>query len=265
MRRSKKEIMKLSLRRTVLYASLAGALAVVPAGIALANEGSQGHARHHREHREGLMGDALRLGSLTPEQRSSVDELMKERRAANVPVRQADARVLTELAQQVEQAKVDPGALETTLNAEKGAAVARGAVDKDTLVKLHALLTPAQRNELVDQLEAAHANHRHQRADAHEGERSGAGGKLGLTAEQRTAIRANLKAEGTPKGEHHGELRAALESFRGDAFDPSALVAVESGGERTEKLAQAMVPVLTPAQRATFASHLRARAAREGS
>jgi Spy/CpxP family protein refolding chaperone len=258
--------MKLSLRKTVVFASLASAMALVPAGIAFANnEAPQGHAKHHRGHREGLIGDALRLGSLTAAQRSSIEQLVQDRRAANVPVRQADARVLTELAQQVEQAKVDPGALQASLGAEQSAAAARGAVDRDTLAGLHALLTPAQRNELVDAIEAAHANHHHEKTEAHAaGRNEGGRGQLGLTEDQRNAIRANLQAEGTSKGENRGERRAALESFRGDAFDPSALVGVRSPGEHAEKLAQAMVPVLTPAQRATFASHLRARAAREG-
>jgi Spy/CpxP family protein refolding chaperone len=262
--------MKLSIRRSFVFASLASALALVPAGIAFANEAPQGHAKHHRGHREGLVGAALRLGSLSAEQRSSIEQLVQDRRAANVPVKQADARVLTELAQQVEQAKVDPGALQGSLSAEQSAAAARGAVDRDTLAKLHALLTPAQRNELVDAIEAHAGNHQenaggHEKAEGQGGARFGAGGKLGLTPEQKSAIHANLQAERTPRTENRGEFRAALESFRGDSFDPTALVGVRSPGERAEKLAQAMVPVLSPAQRATFASHLRARAAHEAS
>ena len=60
-----------------------------------------------------------------------------------------------------------------------------------------------------------------------------------------------------------GARRQALEAFRGDSFDASALARVEHRGERVEKIAQAMVPVLTPAQRATLARGLRAHAARE--
>jgi Spy/CpxP family protein refolding chaperone len=262
--------MKLSIRRAVVFASLAGTLALAPAGVALADAGNDAaHAKHHGGHREGLIGASLRLESLTPDQRSSIEQLVAERRAASVPVRQADARVLTELAQQVEQAHVDPDALAQSLSAERSAAVARGTVDKDTLGRLHALLTPAQRGQLVDELTARRAP---------EGARTSrerfehGGSRLGLTQEQEATIRANLGASREPAGDareharaNHAALHAALESFRGETFDPSALVRIEVPGEHAERLARAMTPVLTPAQRASFAGELRNRATRAAS
>jgi hypothetical protein len=170
------------------------------------------------------------------------------------------------LAQQVEQGKIDPGALEPSLNAERTAAVAQSAVDKDTLNRLHALLTPAQRGQIVDALEAT-------RDAARAGKRRGGpfdgAGKLGLSPEQRSEIRANLRADhggsggrSQASGAPHGSKRAALETFRGDAFDPASLVHVDVRGERAEKFTQAMVPVLSAEQRATFANELRSRSAR---
>jgi hypothetical protein len=58
-------------------------------------------------------------------------------------------------------------------------------------------------------------------------------------------------------------MRAAIESFRGDSFDPGRLVRAEGSGPREVHLAGAMVPVLTSQQRAAFATMLRHRAARE--
>ncbi len=265
--------MKLSLRNVALFASLAGAVALAPSAVAFADDAAQPQpnhpAKHRREHREGLLGAALRLPSLTADQRSSIEELARDRRAASVPVRQSDARVLTELAQQVEQANVDANALAGSLNAERAAATALGAVEKDGLTRLHTVLTPAQRNQLVDELEAAHTRHHAKEAGARRETREGGGAvHLALTPEQRASIRANLTASAAPDGgggAHRGEYRAALESFRNDSFDPSALVRIEGRAERTERLARAMVPVLTPAQRATFAARLRARAAHESS
>jgi Spy/CpxP family protein refolding chaperone len=258
--------MKLSIRRTVAFASLAGTLALATAGVAFAGEGQGDHAGHHHGHREGLLAAALKLDSLTPEQRSSIDQLVQARRAAGVPVRQADARLLTQLAVQVEQANVDTGALQPSLNAERSAADAEVAVEKDGLARLHALLTPAQRDQVVASVEGAYRSHRHGDASAHRREHEEHAGKLGLTPEQRREIRTNftnLAGAAPAPGHARGELRTALESFRGDAFDPASLVHAEMHGEFAERLAKAMVPVLTAQQRATFAGDLRARAAHE--
>jgi Spy/CpxP family protein refolding chaperone len=267
--------------KAVTFASLfVGSFALVP-GIALAQQApaaqpEDGHAHPHehpRAHHEGLLGAALRLDSLSAEQRAAIEQLAQQRKAAAVPVRQADAQVLTTLARQVEQASIDPQALAPALAVEQSAAEQQRAVERDTLARLHAILTPAQRGELVDRIEARlHAMH--QRTQPRGGaawHRGGGGGgegaRLGLSADQKAQIRANLEAErqarraGGPTA--RAERKQALESFRGDSFDPGALVRLESRGDRATKLARAMVPVLTPAQRATLADHLRARAARE--
>jgi Spy/CpxP family protein refolding chaperone len=263
--------MKLSLRKSVVFGSLAGALALVTASVALADAaggGTRGHSKHHGGHREGLLGAALRLESLTPEQRSSIEALIQERRSASVPVRQAEARVLTELAQQVERANLDANALSPSLSAERSAAAAYGTIDKDLLARLHAVLTPSQRGALVDELVAHRAADTRDARRAPAERREGGEARLALTKDQKDAIRANLSATREPASEvreHHAERRAALESFRGESFDPSALVGVQVRGERAERLAQAMVPVLTPAQRASLAGELRGRAARAGS
>jgi Spy/CpxP family protein refolding chaperone len=258
--------MKLSLRKIVTFASLASTLALLPTAVALADSGAdrgeQAGGHHRGAHREGIVGAALQLDSLTPEQRSSIEDLVRSRRAAGEAVRRADAQVLTELAHEVEQAKIDPGALEPSLNAEHGAAVTAAAVETDTLARLHSLLTPAQRAQIVDALEAraqAHGGHHRGRRANEEGR-----GKLALTPEQKTQIRANLGAEAPAASPHTGQWRTAVDSFRGDAFDAGSLVRVEARGEHAEKLAAAMVPVLSPEQRATLAGELRARAAREG-
>jgi Spy/CpxP family protein refolding chaperone len=247
------------IRRAMMSLSITSAVALV-GGVALAHHAEgKGHGQ-----RAGLLGQALKLDSLTPEQRTAVGQLVEQRRAARVPVREADARVLTALAQGVEQASVDPQALAPALNAEDHAAAAQTAVERDALNRLHALLTPAQRSQLVDRIEAEHSR---KDAGGDREPRGAWGGKLGLTPEQKTQIAASLHAggqsEGGTKGAHEGEPRQALEGFRGDSFDASGLVRVEHRGERAEKLAEAMVPVLTPAQRGEFAKHLRARAAHE--
>jgi Spy/CpxP family protein refolding chaperone len=264
--------------RIVTLAALAGAVAVGAQGVALAAENHGEHAKHRRAHGEGLVGEAMKLDSLTPEQRTSIEQLVQERKSAAVPARAADAQVLTQLAHQVEQASVDSVGLESSLGVERTAVSAERAADRDALVRLHAILTPAQRAQLVDKIEAASAGWAEKReareqkektAQGDKGEkREGRGGKLGLSAEQRAQIKANLVSERTPKTADQIKAereahKAALESFRGDSFDPTPLVRVEVRGERAEKMAKAVVPVLSPAQRATYASQLRSQAAHE--
>jgi Spy/CpxP family protein refolding chaperone len=254
------------IKKVVTFSSLAATLALLPAGVAFAQDaqpqGQHGKGHHRGGERQGLLGAALKLDSLTADQRSQIQQLATERRAAGVPVRQADAQVLTVLAQQVEAAKVDRTALAPSLAAEQSAATAERQVDIAVLAKLHGILNAAQRGQLVDGIEA--------RMTAARGEKGGkerlGGGKLGLSDQQKAAIRANLEStRGEMKGpEARGQRKAALESFRGDSFDAGALAKVERRGGREARMTEAMIPVLTPNQRATVATHLRTRAAKEG-
>jgi Spy/CpxP family protein refolding chaperone len=255
------------IKKVVTFSSLAATLALLPAGVAFAQDaqpqGAQPGPKAHRGgHRQGLLGAAMKLDSLTPAQRTQIEQLVAQRRQAGVPVRQANAQVLTVLAQQVEAAKVDQAALAPSLAAEKSAATAETQVDASVLAKLHDILTPAQRGQLVDGIEARMAQARGAKGGK---ERLGAG-KLGLNDQQKAEIRANLQASRgqMKRPEARGQRKAALESFRGDSFDASALAKMEKRGGREARMTEAMIPVLTPNQRATVAAHLRSRAAKEG-
>jgi Spy/CpxP family protein refolding chaperone len=264
--------------RIVTVVSLAGGAALLaPAGIAYAQQAATSpHEGHRMGHRMGLVGAALKLDSLTPAQRTAIEQLVQARRTAEVPVRQADAQVLTVLAGQVEQAAINRAALAPSVTARESAAAAALNVDLDTVQKLHDLLNPAQRGQLVDGIEA----HVQGLADGGKGEHGHDGRlgmiakKLGLTDQQKAQIASNFRAERQADGAtgQHPDVRGAgkawLEAFRGDSFNASA--AAPNGTEmmdrranKMEDLLTAAVPVLTPAQRAELASHLRARAAHE--
>ncbi len=267
--------------RIVTLALLSSAAALVPAGVAFAQQAPDtGSPGRHHGHRDGLVGAALKLDSLTPAQRTAIERLEQTRRAAETPVRQADAQLLTVLAQQVEQASINRSALAPTLNARESASVAARTADLDTVQKLHDLLTPTQRGQLVDAAEArfqAHAaSWKSDGGVAHDGQ--GRLGKiaedLGLTDQQKAQILANLRAEHPASGDagarpiFRGAGKAWLESFRGDTFNAAAAAPnlpqqIEHRGHHMENLVAAAVPVLSPAQRAQLATHLRARAAHE--
>jgi Spy/CpxP family protein refolding chaperone len=274
------------IQKTVVLASMTSALALVPAGAALAQQTAPAAAQPGQAsqpgamgHRPGLLREALELDSLTADQRATIEALVAQRRAAAAPVRAADAQLLTVLAQQVEQASIDPATLAPSLGAEETAATAESAVERDAINRLHGVLTPAQRGALVDRVLADHAHwgggehgRAHDGGAPDEGHGFGPRGrawaaKLGLTADQKAQIAASLRASRQADGGARGQWRAqrserrqALEAFRGDSFDASALVHVEHRGERAERLTAATVPVLSAAQRAILASALRARA-----
>jgi len=258
--------------RIVSVALLAGAVALVPAGVALAQQApSSAQPGGHHGHRMGLVGEALTLDSLTPAQRTAIEQLVQTRRTAEVPVRQADAQVLTILAQQVEQASINRQALAPTVQARETAAVAARTVDLDTMQKLHDLLTPAQRGQLVDAAEAHMHGHKGPHAGGHMAKIAK---DLGLTDQQKQQIASNFRAERSAEGDagphasHKGEGKAWMDSFRGDTFSASSASAgaqgrIEHRADRMEDLLTAAVPVLSPAQRAQLATHLRDRAAHE--
>jgi Spy/CpxP family protein refolding chaperone len=268
--------------RIVTLASLTGAVALVPAGVAYAQQAPATDAsppRGHHGHRMGLIGDALKLDSLTAAQRTSIEQLVQTRRTAEVPVRQADAQLLTVLAQQVDQAAINRQALAPTVSARESAALSAHAVDLDTAQKLHDLLTPAQRGQLIDAVEAhAQAHAGHMDGGPGRGGRHGHLGeiakKLGLSDQQKQQIASNLKAEHTnggdagPRPDFRAAGRAYLEAFRGDTFNasaaaPNAQPMMDRRADRMEDLLVAALPVLSPTQRAELSSHLRARAAHE--
>jgi Spy/CpxP family protein refolding chaperone len=266
------------IRTALLSSSLIGALALVPSAVAFASDAAHGEAgpHGHEWHGGGLLGAALKLDSLTADQRAAIEKLIASRKAAGVPVRQAEAQLLTILAQQVEQAKIDPQGLSASVSAEQNASNAKVAAERDALAQLHAILSAAQRQQLVDRIEQArHGHEGDERGKAHEGGREGheghggrwLGRALDLTPGQEAQIRANLEAErnGAPDAHagHGGERGKLLERFRGDAFDPSTFVTAHNRGVGIERLAEAAVPVLTPEQRATLANLLRQRAAHE--
>jgi Spy/CpxP family protein refolding chaperone len=288
-----------------MWTALAAAAALAPAGTAWAQGEAAdatppaiGAEGHHGHRPFGMLRMAEQLDSLGPDQRTAIEQIATNQRASLTPLRQADAAVLTTLAQQVESGAIDRSALAPSVQAREAAGLAARGVHRDALQKLHDTLTPDQRSQLVDALEARARNAHGAWADggapgAHRGRLGALGERLGLSPEQRQQILANFRAEraagaqaneagaanaaGAGQGagahaQHTGARLAWLESFRGDAFQAGAMsatdlsqaqAAIDRRADRIEDWMQAAVPVLTPAQRATLAAHLRQRAAHE--
>lgn len=141
--------------KVVTVASVVGAISMGVGGLAIANEqNASEHGEHARHRHGGLVQAALKLDSLKTEQRSQIEQIESQRKAAEMPVRQANAVVLTQLAKQVEQDHIDRTGLKDSLTVEEAAAQAARNVDVNTLVQLHGILSAQQRNQLVDAIEA---------------------------------------------------------------------------------------------------------------
>jgi multidrug efflux pump subunit AcrA (membrane-fusion protein) len=86
--------------------------------------------------------------------------------------------------------------------------------------------------------------------------------RLDLTQEQKSVVMTRLRAArvGQTTEPLTERTRAFLEGFRSDGFDAHALVHPPRAGEHEETFVQALLPVLTPVQRTTFAELLRERA-----
>ncbi len=267
------------MEKMVLLGALSGAVAL--ASPAFAQSGADAAVAspgaHHRNH-DGLLGQALALDSLTSQQRTAIEALAQARLAANAPVRAAEAQVLTTLAQEVDAGALDRQALAPSLQAKETAETSVRAADADLTQKLHDLLTPAQRGQVVDAIEASRNPHGPHGGG---GPLAGFEHRLGLSQEQEAQIKSNLRAERQAEG--HGDRPDGgygqgkgkppwLEAFRSDTFTASGagnggagpgMNAMNRRDQRIEDVLQAALPVLTAPQRTELASRLRARAARQ--
>jgi Spy/CpxP family protein refolding chaperone len=180
------------------------------------------------------------------------------------------------LASQVETGTIDKAALQPKIDAMTAAWTANRPADRAAFEKLHALLDPEQRGELVDALEAKAAS----REGGHKGAHAGRGrmkewaAALSLTDDQKAQIKTALQAQHqAAKGEHkheqgdgahEGHGKKVLEAFRADTFSMDAVApqanapkTVNPMTERTMNMLTTVLPILTPAQRTLAAQKIR--------
>jgi Spy/CpxP family protein refolding chaperone len=211
-----------------------------------------------------LVHAAMNLGSLTSTQRSQIEALINQETAAHANLNTAHAQLLTALADAVSAGNVDAAALAPKEQMVVSAVIADDPADRAALEKLHAILTPAQRAELVNDAES--------RMQAHD-QKMGAGHgfmtkELNLTAAQQNQIDANLRTmkestDDATRTQERARHQAVLEAFKSNTFVMSQVApaknpqTVQKWVDHIVVMAQAETPVLTPEQRATVAAKLR--------
>jgi Spy/CpxP family protein refolding chaperone len=276
----------LSIRRFASVASLSAflALGTLASTVAFASTDAAapadaGPAQHHGHRGHGdLLRASLHLESLTAAQRQQIEGLVQQERTTHANVASARSQLLQALATRVAAGSVDDVALAPNVQAVDGAIQADEPGDRAALEKLHAILTPAQRVELVTKVEAREggkgkwASRDGGAANANRAERGEHGGgmwarELNLTQAQKDQIRVNLRSIGpsvdkTVWQEARESREHVLEAFKGDRFvmnevapakDPRL---IDQGVERIVRMAKASAPVLTAEQRTAAAAKL---------
>ncbi|HSZ83390.1 MAG TPA: Spy/CpxP family protein refolding chaperone [Polyangia bacterium] len=253
-----------------------------PATAATAEDDAESSAlmEHHRYHHGGVaLFIAMSLDTLgvSPEQRGAIEKIQADLRVETQPVHEAERELLGTLADGLGDTGFDAAKVDGAVSRVSLAATGVHDAAAKTLNELHDILTPPQRVALVDKVEAHWAVWREEndgdasplpRADR--GHLAALTNELGLTPDQVAKIRARLADGGKgvaplDRQEVAAQLRAFGDAFCADAFDarvlgtklPTDTRLVGWGAGHLARVVETMGPILTPAQRATFAQTLR--------
>jgi Spy/CpxP family protein refolding chaperone len=241
-------------------------------------------AEHHRHHHHGgfAMFIAMSLDSLnaTPEQAAAITKIRTDMYAAMAPAHDAEKAVLLALADGIEANNIDQSRVHAAIAQLTGAAAGVQDAVAGSLNALHATLTPPQRAALVDKVEGHFEVWHHTNApdeaatrDTHGGHLGKLANELALSPPQVETIRASFASSisGVPhfdRAEADAHIKAFGDAFASDTFDAKALAAGGSvnahmatwGITRTVHFYKAVLPVLTPEQRAKLAHDIRRHA-----
>ena len=225
--------------------------------------------------RLGILNQALSKLTLKPEQKTEIDKLLSEAAVRHQAVAQARTALKNAVATQLESGTFNRVALSSEVTALETAANQTAPADRAGLVRLHAILDPTQRNQLVDTfLELS----RSAKTEGGHGKRGGRGmfkarewaQDLSLTDEQidqiKGAMREKFQADRDGKRADRprrgmGPKRLA-EAFRSDTFtlDQAAFSGARQakGASRMLDVLEVAAPTLTAEQRQRAAEKLRA-------
>jgi Spy/CpxP family protein refolding chaperone len=241
-------------------------------------------ASHHRHHHHGgfAMFIAMSLDGLnaTSDQLDQITKIQADMHAKMQPAHDAEKAILLALADGVAAGNVDRSKLAPLVDQLGTSAGAIHDAVADSLNQLHAVLTPPQRQALVDKVEAHLAVWHHTNVDDETGNKDKGDGhvdaivkELALSSQQADQLQAAyLTAVGSaPKfdrAEADAHFKAFATAFVADQFDAKSLTTGSSvnshmatwGISRTISLYTAAAPILTPDQRTKAADELRRHA-----
>ncbi|HVZ70893.1 MAG TPA: Spy/CpxP family protein refolding chaperone [Polyangia bacterium] len=246
-----------------------------------------GLLEHHSYHHHGgttlFISMSLETLGVSPEQRAVVQKIRDDLDANMEAARAAEDELVTTLAEGVSASRFDDAKIDAAVVKMTAAATQVDEASKDALNELHGALTPAQRDALVDKVEAHWAVWR--KANVEEASAATPArrdhdhlaaleSELLLTPEQVSRVRASLADDmkAVPPLDHERvsvHLRTFGAAFRAASFDARSLTAAASaadeqivrwGAVHLVHVVEAMSAVVTPNQRAELAERLHVHA-----
>jgi Spy/CpxP family protein refolding chaperone len=265
-------------------ATASAAATVDPAAAAAAaaeqEKAAEGIRMHHRHHHHGGVAMFIHMAidslGVAPEKKAQLEKIQATLHASMAPSRDAGRNVLSVLADGVAAGKIDQGKLDAAIKAQDTASAGVHAATQDALNQLHEALSPAERQALVDKVEAHAEVWKKVSLDEETGSKEKTGRlaaltkELGLTADQEEKISAALKKDAPPKPDPaaiDAHIKAFATAFVADKFDAKTLATANAanaavskhGTARTVRFYKIVTPLLTPEQRTKLAEHLRER------
>jgi hypothetical protein len=256
--------------------------AAVPAdaGATMADDPAAAELReHHRHHHLGGVTDfiAMSLDTLGADDAKlpQIVKLQRELRVCLAPAGKAEKKILRMMADGAAAGTIDAAKVDAEIGRLATASSAAQPCSDKALDKLHALLSPTERQALVDKVQAHWEVWRKVNHDAQAGGKQEGGAlaelakELSLTPDQVETISGRLhdalpavKAKFDPKKvEEH--VQAFSDAFISESFDAKSIrvntdASLSTGGARRMAVFyETVTPALTPEQRAALAAHLR--------
>jgi Spy/CpxP family protein refolding chaperone len=234
---------------------------------------------HHRHHHHGGITRfiAMSLDTLGTDdnKRPQIEALQHDLHVCLKPSREAEKILLGTLADGIAAGNIDGGLVDANIAQVETTSADVHNCSADALNKLHNILSPAERQALIDKVTAHWTVWRQSNHEADAGGKE-KGGRLAdlsieisLTPDQvdkiSTALHSSMPSIAgkfdPKKGEAHMQAFAA--AFVADSFDAKSLSnnadghVAAHGARRMAKFYQAVAPVLTADQRTALAAHIR--------
>jgi Spy/CpxP family protein refolding chaperone len=224
----------------------------------------QGKENDPHAQMQRIVEQALADLQLSPEQRESVDRIRGTLTQREAPVRQARGDLMSAIAQQVAAGRVDRAALEPKIDAFVKAMTTASPAMRGAIEELHAVLTPAQRSQLVDEIQRALDQKKQQQGGEHKAMLEKMSKDLGLTRHQKRDLASAFNKLRPSFDDARQNLDRVLDAFRADVFAIDQIIPQREVAARAVTLTQAIVDmadtatnVLTAEQRARVGDELR--------
>ena len=255
----------------------------VTAATASSDDAAAGLVEHHRYHHHGgvTLFIAMSLDTLAvlPEEKAAVESVRTRLHARMNPALTAEQNLVVVLADGLASGAIDIAKADASVSLVATTASALANSSVDLLDELHGILTPLEREALVDKVESHWVVW--QKANAEEG--GSANGEpdhvgvlaadLGLTIDQVDRIRSGLGERTKTVSQFNPleiatHIRAFGDAFEKEKFDARTLTTASDanahmahwGAAHLAHFVETVNPVLTPDQRAKLAQRLREHA-----